>query len=103
MLGTCKLNNKSMRAVRREATYQCLVIDLAMLNVITKSQAEMLIGGGIPAGLYLPNGESALNQGTSGSGSGSEPSGSGSGSSTPAEPTDPVDPETTADPETPGN
>lgn len=57
MLGGCKLNNKSMRALRRDMTYQCLVIDLAMLGVISKEECEMLIGSGIPEGLILPNGQ----------------------------------------------
>lgn len=57
MTGTCRLNNKSMRNVRREAAYQCLAIDLAMLGVISKEECEMLIGAGIPKGLTLPNGK----------------------------------------------
>lgn len=57
MLGACRLNNKSMRAIRREATYQTLAIDLAMLGVISKEECEMLIGSGIPKGLILPNGK----------------------------------------------
>jgi len=56
MIGACKLNNKSMRNVRRNEVYQCLAIDLAMLGVISKEECEMLIGGGIPAGLILPDG-----------------------------------------------
>ena len=56
MLGACKLNNKSMRNIRREASYQCMAIDLAMLGVISKEECEMLIGCGIPKGLILPNG-----------------------------------------------
>lgn len=57
MLGTCRLNNKSMRSIRRDTTYQCLAIDLAMLGVISKEECEMLIGSGIPKGLVLPNGQ----------------------------------------------
>lgn len=56
MIGACKLNNKSMRNIRREAVYQCLAIDLAMLGVISKEECEMLIGCGIPKGLILPDG-----------------------------------------------
>jgi hypothetical protein len=33
-----------------------MVIDLAMLGVISKEKAEMLIGGGMPANLCLPDG-----------------------------------------------
>ena len=57
MLGACRLNNKSIRAIRREATYQAIAIDLAMLGVISKEECEMLIGSGIPKGLILPNGK----------------------------------------------
>lgn len=57
MIGTCKLNNKSMRNVRREDAYQAMAIDLAMLGVISKEECEMLIGGGIPSGILLPNGD----------------------------------------------
>lgn len=56
MLGACKLNNKSMRNIRRETIYQCIAIDLAMLGVISKEECEMLIGSGIPNNLLLPNG-----------------------------------------------
>lgn len=54
MTGSCKLNNKSMRNVRREQVYQCLVIDLHLLGKISKEECERLIGGGVPAGLFLP-------------------------------------------------
>jgi hypothetical protein len=57
MIGSCRLNNKSMRGVRRTEAYQAMAIDLAMLGVISKEECEMLIGGGIPDGIFLPNGE----------------------------------------------
>jgi len=57
MTGTCRLNNKVMRNIRKEQIYQALAIDLAMLGVISKEECEMLIGSGIPNGLVLPNGE----------------------------------------------
>ena len=57
MIGACRLNNKSMRNIRRNEVYQCLAIDLAMLGVISKEECEMLIGSGIPKGLILPNGK----------------------------------------------
>lgn len=56
MIGSCKLNNKSMRNIRRNELYQCLAIDLAMLGVLSKEECEMLIGGGIPNNLMLPDG-----------------------------------------------
>lgn len=57
MIGACRLNNKSMRNIRRNEVYQCLAIDLAMLGVMSKEECEMLIGSGIPKGLVLPNGK----------------------------------------------
>ena len=57
MIGTCRLNNKSMRNKRRDEVYQTVVLDLAMLGIISKEECEMLIGSGIPKGLVLPNGE----------------------------------------------
>ena len=60
MLGSCRLNNKSMRNVRRTDAYQAVAIDLALLGVITKEECEMLLDGGIPSGITLPNGSSKL-------------------------------------------
>ena len=60
MLGSCRLNNKSMRNVRRTDTYQAISIDLALLGVITKEECEMLLDGGIPSGITLPDGSSKL-------------------------------------------
>ena len=60
MLGSCRLNNKSMRNVRRTDVYQAIVIDLALLGVITKEECEMLLDGGIPSGITLPDGSSKL-------------------------------------------
>lgn len=60
MLGSCRLNNKSMRNVRRTDTYQAIAIDLALLGVITKEECEMLLDGGIPSGISLPDGSSKL-------------------------------------------
>lgn len=60
MMGTCRLNNKSMRNLRRSQEYQCIVIDLAMLGIVSKEEAEMLIGSGIPEGLILPNGKNNM-------------------------------------------
>ena len=60
MLGSCRLNNKSMRNVRRTDVYQAMAIDLALLGVITKEECEMLLDGGIPSGITLPDGSSEL-------------------------------------------
>ena len=60
MLGSCRLNNKSMRNVRRTDTYQAIAIDLALLGVITKEECEMLLDGGIPSGIVLPDGSSKI-------------------------------------------
>jgi hypothetical protein len=36
------------------------MVDLALLGVISKEECEMILGSGIPAGLVLPDGKSAL-------------------------------------------
>ena len=60
MLGSCRLNNKSMRNVRRTDAHHAVAIDLALLGVITKEECEMLLDGGIPSGITLPDGSSRL-------------------------------------------
>jgi len=60
MVGTCRLNNKSMRNLRRSVEYQCMAIDLAMLGILSREECEMLIGAGIPDGLTLPNGQNNI-------------------------------------------
>lgn len=60
MLGSCRLNNKSMRNVRRTDAYQAVMIDLALLGIISKEECEMLLDGGIPSGIVLPDGSSKL-------------------------------------------
>ncbi len=60
MLGSCRLNNKSMRNIRRTDAYQAMAIDLALLGVISKEECEMLLDGGIPSGIVLPDGSSKL-------------------------------------------
>ena len=49
-----------MRNVRRTDAYQAVAIDLALLGVITKEECEMLLDGGIPSGITLPDGSSRL-------------------------------------------
>ena len=49
-----------MRNVRRTDVYQAIAIDLALLGVITKEECEMLLDGGIPSGITLPDGSSKL-------------------------------------------
>ena len=56
MTGVCRLNKKNMRNLRRDQVYQCLLVDLAMLGIVSKEECEMLLGSGIPKGLILPNG-----------------------------------------------
>lgn len=57
MITACRLNNKNMRGIRRSEEYQCVMVDLAMLGVISKEECEMLIGGSIPKNLTLPDGK----------------------------------------------
>ena len=60
MFGSWILNKKSMRNVRRTDAYQAVAIDLALLGVITKEECEILLDGGIPSGITLPDGSSKL-------------------------------------------
>jgi len=60
MTGRCTLNNMNMRNIRRSQDYQCVIIDLAMLGIVSKEEAEMLIGSGIPMNLRLPNGKNDM-------------------------------------------
>lgn len=55
MIGGCSLNNKIMRNIRRDKVYQCLVIDLGMLGVLSREECEMLLSYSIPDSLVLPN------------------------------------------------
>ena len=60
MLGPCRLNNKVMRNIRRTDAYQCLVLDLGMLGILSKEECELLIGSGVPKNLCLPNGKNNM-------------------------------------------
>lgn len=60
MLGACRLNNKVMRNIRRTDAYQCLVLDLGMLGILSKEECELLIGSGVPKNLFLPNGKNNM-------------------------------------------
>jgi hypothetical protein len=60
MNGGCRLNNKSMRNIRKDATYQGLLMDLTMLGIISQKDCEMLLGCGIPQSITLPNGKRGL-------------------------------------------
>lgn len=54
-LGSCKLNNKYIRTIRRDEVYQAIVIDLTMLGVINKEESELLLGCSIPNTVTLPD------------------------------------------------
>ena len=60
MLGACRLNNKVMRNIRRTDAYQCLVLDLGMLGILSKEECELLIGSGVPKNLFLPDGKNNM-------------------------------------------
>lgn len=83
-MARCKLTRMSLRNIRKDRQYQCIIIDLVRTGVISKSKAEELLNYTIPAGLlensaYVPDDDDE--PGTDGeSGSGSEGGESGSGS-----------------------
>jgi len=60
MNGRCALNNMNMRNLRRSQEYQCVIVDLAMLGIVSKEEAEMLLGSGVPMNLRLPNGKNNM-------------------------------------------
>lgn len=60
MNGRCALNNMNMRNLRRSQEYQCVIVDLAMLGIVSKEEAEMLLGAGVPMNLRLPNGKNNM-------------------------------------------
>lgn len=61
-MGYCRLNNMNMAVTRkRDMSYQVVLFDLMSLGVITKAQAEKLLGYSIPSALkpVVTGGESA--------------------------------------------
>lgn len=50
-MARCKLTRMSLRNIRKDKQYQCIVIDFVRTRVISKSKAEELLGYTIPAGL----------------------------------------------------
>ena len=50
-MARCKLTRMSLRNIRKDKQYQCIVIDFVRTGVIGKSKAEELLGYTIPAGL----------------------------------------------------
>lgn len=50
-MARCKLTRMSLRNIRKDKQFQCIVIDFVRTGVISKSKAEELLGYTIPAGL----------------------------------------------------
>ena len=50
-MARCKLTRMSLRNIRKDKQYQCIIIDLVRTGVISKSTAEGLLSYTIPAGL----------------------------------------------------
>ena len=50
-MARCKLTRMSLRNIRKNNQYQCIIIDLVRAGVISKSTAEGLLSYTIPAGL----------------------------------------------------
>jgi len=51
----CRLNNLSMRNLRKEHVYQALMIDLYLAKVISKDTCEKFLDGNIPENIQLPD------------------------------------------------
>ena len=89
-MARCKLTRMSLRNIRKDKQYQCIVIDFVRTGVISKSKAEELLNYTIPAGLLegsvaAPDddedepgtgGEGTGGEGTGGEGTGGETTGS---------------------------
>lgn len=74
-MARCKLTRMSLRNIRKDKQYQCIVIDFVRTGVISKSKAEELLNYTIPAGLLegsvaAPDDEDE--PGTGGEGTGGE-------------------------------
>lgn len=52
------LNNMALRNLRKDRIYETVITDLAMLGIVPKDKAEMLLGYEIPEFLQLPDGTS---------------------------------------------
>lgn len=50
------LNNMTLRNSRRTQQYQAVITDLALVGVIPREKAEMILGYEIPDYLQLPDG-----------------------------------------------
>lgn len=97
MNGGCRLNNKSMRNIRKDPVYQGLLMDLAMLGVVSQKDCEMLLGCGVPQNINLPNGKRGLLTTMQ---MVKEPVQPEPVPETPVEPETPAEPETPVEPET---
>ena len=67
-MARCKLTRMSLRNIRKDKQYQCIIIDLVRTGVISKSTAEGLLSYTIPAGLlensaYVPDDEPGTDSG----------------------------------------
>lgn len=58
-MARCTLNNMIMRNIRRTQAYQTVIVDLALLGVIKKADAETLIGCEIPDYIVSPVSDTA--------------------------------------------
>lgn len=50
----CTLNNRLLENKRKDQLYQTVIIDLCLLGVLEKEQAELILGYAIPDYLELP-------------------------------------------------
>lgn len=50
----CTFNNMTLKNTRKEKAYQAILIDFANLGVISKTQAEALLGYAVPDFLETP-------------------------------------------------
>lgn len=70
-MARCKLTRMSLRNIRKDKQYQCIIIDLVRTGVISKSTAEGLLNYTIPAGLLENSAYAPGDDDEPGTGSGS--------------------------------
>ena len=54
--GKCTINNMTLKNIRKDKTYQAVIIDLAIVGAMYKEDAECLLGYKIPDYLQAPDG-----------------------------------------------
>jgi hypothetical protein len=55
MKAVCRVNNRKMRAIRKDIMYEAIMTDLYLLGAFDKSTVEKLLGHTVSEHLSLPS------------------------------------------------